>query len=295
MSNSSTLLHTFAGMYQVNRKHIILLLQLSTAFVFAGRAWQHLFFDAPYRELLWDNTLMKPLIEQLTPLTWHEYVTNLAVDESIQQWMTGLGVFYTICAIIALLIFRIPVFFRYVLWVGAIGLTFLALLYMMGNFYHAGQFFEFTLQFGSPVFLLIALKQSVISPKLRAGMKVAIALTFACHGLYALGYYPRPGYYLEMTMRILGIFQSSATLFLQIAGALDFVVALGVFLPWKWSRWVLGYAVFWGFITAIARIWGNFYWDFPLQSLHEWVYQMVFRIPHTLVPLAVLLAREKIL
>jgi hypothetical protein len=124
-------------------------------------------------------------------------------------------------------------------------------------------------------------------------MKVAVALTFACHALYALGYYPRPGYYTEMTMNILGLENSGAIQFLLAAGLLDFVVAVGIFMPAQWSKWILLYAVFWGFATAMARIVGNFYMDFPLDSLHQWAYQAVFRFPHFLVPLLLLLKIEK--
>ena len=267
-------------------KQIFRLLQFSAFTVFAGRAWQHLFRDAPYRELLWDDVLMEPVIEKLTPWTWHEYVTNLAVDETIQRWMAGLGIVYAVCGITALFINRLPNFFKVFQWTGAAGLFVLALLYMKEHFFHTGQFFEFALQCCSPVFLVL---QPQLSPRLVFWMKIAIALTFACHGLYAIGYYPRPGYYTEMTMRILGISQAAAILLLKVAGALDFVVAAGIFLPWKWAKWILAYAAFWGLATSLARIFGNFFWQFPLQSLYEWVYQTVYRLPHFLIPLVVFL------
>ncbi|MBI5915005.1 MAG: hypothetical protein HY842_06480 [Bacteroidetes bacterium] len=269
-------------------KKIILLLKIAAASVFAGRAWQHFFWDAPYRELLWDDGLMQPLIENLTPWTWHEYVTNLAVDEAIQRWMVGLGFFYTACAVLCFFIEKIPGWLRWLLWVGVGGLVVLALLYMKEYFFHAGQFFEYTLQFGAPVVLLLAWRKSEVPARLVFWMKIAIALTFACHGLYSVGYYPRPANFTEMTMNILGFSQQAAVRFLNIAGMLDFAVAVGIFLPGKWAKWVLVYATVWGLATSLARIFGNFYWSFPLDSLHQWVFQAAYRLPHGLVPWAVL-------
>ena len=64
-------------------------------------------------------------------------------------------------------------------------------------------------------------------------MKVAIAVTFISHGLYALNYYPRPGHFTEMVMDILGVKEATAILFLNVAGILDFVIAVGIFIKGK--------------------------------------------------------------
>ena len=276
-------------MLEIKRHTFVKILQIATACVFAGRAWQHLFWDAPYRELLWDQSLMQGLIETLTGWTWKEYVTNLAVDETIQKFTVVIGIFFGMCSLIAIFIKRLPHFFRFFLWLGTFRLFVLALLYTKDHFYHLGQFFEFALQIGSPVFLLVVLKTGKISDRLAFWMKIAIALTFSCHGLYALGYYPRPGYFFEMTMRILGISQLGAMHFLNVAGTVDFVVAAGIFLPSKWAKWFLLYAASWGLATSLARIFGNFYWDFPIASLHQWAHEAVYRLPHFFIPLILFL------
>ncbi len=272
---------------------VLVLLKIAAASVFAGRAYQHLFWDAPYRELLWDDKIMAPIIEALTPWTWQEYVTNLAVDDSIQRWMVVGGIFYLLCAVACLFYDKMPRWIQWPIWLGVAGQVLLALLYMKEIFMHAGQFFEYALQFGAPVFLILAYRNvgrvqnpaDVLSDKLVFTMKLATALTFACHGLYAVNFYPRPGQFTGMTMQILHCSEAFALKFLTIAGWLDFAVAIGIFLPKQWAKWFLLYAVFWGSATSIARLWGNFYADFPLQSIHEWAYQMVYRFPHGLVPL----------
>ncbi len=260
------------------------MLELSTFCVFAGRAWQHIFWDAPYRELFWDAKWMQGMIESLTPFTWEEYVTHPMGDIWFQRAIMAIGVFYAICAISAFFVKKYPML-KWLMWAGAASLVFLAFVYLKDHFFHVGQFFEYTLQFSSPIFLTAAVATRKVNKKQVFWMKIALALTFACHALYAIGYYPRPGYYTEMTMNILGIENSAAVRFLLVAGALDFVVAVGIFSPQKFSKWILLYAVFWGFATSVARIVGNFYWDFPLDSLNQWVYQAVFRFPHFFIPL----------
>lgn len=262
----------------------LFLLELSTFCVFAGRAWQHIFWDAPYRELFWDARWMQGIIENLTPFTWEEYVTHPMGDIWFQRAIVVTGVFYAVCAVSSFFVKKYPVL-KWLMWTGAASLVFLAFVYLKDHFFHVGQFFEYTLQFASPLFLTAAISAGKVTKKLVFWMKVAVALTFACHALYALGYYPRPGYYTEMTMNILGMENSVAIKFLLAAGFLDFVVAVGIFMPRQWAKWILLYAVFWGFATSMARILGNFYWDFPIDSLHQWVYQAVFRFPHFLIPL----------
>ena len=77
--------------------------------------------------------------------------------------------------------------------------------------------------------------------------------------------------------------KEAATL-LTVMGILDFVVAIGLFLPflWKFSIW---YCIAWGFATAFARIVTNFDVMMPIESLHQWLYETVYRLPHGGLPL----------
>ena len=265
------------------------LLRLAAFSVFAGRAWQHLFWDAPYRELLWDQDIVEPVIGLFSSMTWHDFAASTAVDDGIAGFIIAVGVFYLICAICTFTVTTGKSLTGILISAGSVSLAILALLYTKESFYHLGQFLEYTLQFGVPYFLLLALKKDPQTEKRLIWLeKLAIALTFSCHGLYALGYYPIPGSFMTMTMNILGTSERQTLLFLQAAGILDFVVAVGCFLPLKWSRYILLYAAFWGLATAIARIWGNFYMEFPIESLRQWLHEVVYRLPHALVPLALM-------
>lgn len=267
------------------------ILQLSVISVLVGRAWQHLYWDAPFRALLWDEQLMKGIIEQYTQMNWETYSTSLEVDDAIGNTIKFFGIFYLFAGLLTIFIYRFPKFFQHYLLISFSALVFLALLYCKERFNSIGQFFEYTLQFGSPLFLWFWIRQE--KPiKCLSGflilLKFAIALTFSCHGLYAIGYYPIPVQFMEMTMNILGVGESKATFFLLSAGILDFIVAIGIFLPWKWARFFLIYAIFWGFGTTIARVWAYFDWDWLDYVLLQWLHESIMRMPHFLIPLATL-------
>lgn len=267
------------------------LLQLSAFTVLLGRAWQHLYWDAPFRAFLWDEKLLSGLVERFSTMEWEAYITSMEVDNAIANSIKIFGIFYLLAAILTLFIHQLPRFFYHFLLLSSLALMSLALLYCKERFFSIGQFFEYTLQFGSPFFLWWWMRQEnpiPILPKFTRILKIAIGLTFTCHGLYAIGYYPIPVQFMEMTMNILGVTEELAKTLLTTAGILDFAVAIGIFLPWKWARFFLLYAVLWGFGTTIARVWANFNWEWLDYVLLQWLHESVMRMPHFLIPLAVL-------
>lgn len=279
-------------MFKLLEKSPFKIIQIATICVFAGRAYQHLFWDAPYREIFWAPNWTGGIISTFTSLSWEEYVTHPSGDVWIQQFVITQGWFYVVCALLAVFARRLPRWTWFILLFGALDLVLLAVCYLKDHFYHLGQFLEYSLQFSSPAFLFFLLKNGQPSKSLITVMKIMIVLTFTCHGLYALGYYPRPGTFFTMTENILGIGAEGAIKFLNVAGVLDFIVAIGIFLPWKWARFALGYAVFWGLATSVARLVGNFYWEYPIECFHAWTHEMILRAPHFLVPLYVLTIGE---
>lgn len=266
------------------------LLQLAAFTVFLGRAWQHLVWDAPYRSLFWEEAWMKPVIEGITNYTWEAYVKSSGVDRFIQGLIQGSGWLYVLAGIAVLLVHRYKKTASIFIFLGSINLIFLAFLYCKEHFFFVAQFFEYTLQWGSPLFLIFWLHYPEKRGKVLFWMKIAIALTFTCHGLYALNIYPRPGYFTEMCMNILGLPEAQAIQFLNLVGILDFALSVLIFLPIRKLQLIgLGYAVFWGFFTSIARIWAYFHIEFWQSSLKQWLHESIYRFPHFLIPLFVLL------
>jgi len=267
------------------RNNLVLLLQIAAVSVFLGRAWQHLFWDAPFRTLLWDEGWMKGIVEGGMGMSWDTYITSLEVDDNIQGLIKGTGIFYLICALIAGFIRQVPKWVARILWLGALSLTFLAALYCKEKFFSVGQFFEYSLQVGSPLFLYAMVYKSIYLERLLLLMKIAIALTFVCHGLYAVNFYPRPGIFVDMFLNTLGTSEETAHSLLFVAGLLDFIISLLIFLPYKCARPAMAYAVFWGLATALARVTSFFDFSYAGESLYQWLHETVYRMPHFLIPL----------
>ncbi len=262
------------------------LLRGAACTVFLGRAWQHLYWDAPFTELLWDQSWMEPLTGYLGFGSWQEFV-RLVDDRTVEVLTVAFGWLYLACAAATLMIGRPGSrWLRGWILVGTAGLAVLALLYMKEHFFHAGQLFEYSLQVVAPLALLYAVvTQDGLGRRSSLYLRWAVSLTFVCHGLYAVGYYPVPGSFMSMTIRILGLTKEGALQFLQVAGWMDFVVGAGVFLPPQWRKWVLWYAAGWGFATAAARVAGNIYGADLSGSLHQWMFETVYRLPHAMIPL----------
>lgn len=86
---------------------------------------------------------------------------------------------------------------------------------------------------------------------------IAAALTFAAHGLYAMGYYPVPLNFRMMTTEILSISEEGSLRFLEIFGWLFFTCSAGEVRPlspasWRTTmrlflttRWILGLSKRW--------------------------------------------------
>lgn len=280
----------------MNSKHypitskIWLIVQIAAVCVFWGRAWQHLFWDAPYRTLLWDEVWMSGIVEALFGMVWKDYVTSAAVDQTIQTSIKVAGWIYFLAGLAIIFIKKLGRWGRILIWIGLIHLVFLSFLYFKERFFALGQFFEYSLQMLTPFLVLYFADRSYITGKFVLVLKWGIVLTFTCHGLYAIGYYPRPVHFQEMVMNILPVQEKGAKAFLNLAGVLDFLLSVLLFLPYKrWQQIGLVYAIFWGFFTSIARIWAFVHWEYFASGMHQWWFQTVYRFPHFLIPLIVLL------
>ncbi|WP_282084869.1 hypothetical protein [Aquimarina algiphila] len=272
------------------QQKIITILKASTFLIFLGRAYQHMVWDPPYRTFLWDEAILKGFVESVFGVSWNEYVTSLSVASSISLSIKIIGVFYLLCAVVTLLIKPgMKKVGKLFLLGGSIGLFILAVLYCKEKFFHVGQLFEYTIQFLSPVLLYMAVFTSIEVKKIRMIALIAIALTFSCHGLYAIGYYPRPGSFVDMTINTLPISEPSAHAMLKIAGIIDFLIAITIFIP-RLSYPSLLYAFIWGGLTAIARLTGHFHVDFLGNTFSQWTWEVIIRLPHALIPLFVIVA-----
>jgi hypothetical protein len=269
------------------------LLCISVFFIFIGRAWQHLFWDAPYRALFWDEGLLKPLVEGVFGIPWFDYVTSPITDSVLQSIVFYTGIIYLLAAVSTLFYerFRNKVL-KFIILLGGWNLVLLSFLLMKEKFYHNAMFFEHSIQFGLPFVFVYYFKEKIVFRNLELLLKVFIAIVFVSHGLYAVGYYPVPGKFVDMVIGIMHVSEETAKIFLHTAAFLDFLVAVFIFIP-KTSRIALYYAFVWGILTALARIVSKFDVHFPIQTLHQELLGTIYRLAHGLVPLLVLLLEKK--
>lgn len=275
---------------QTANRWIFWLLQMAAAAVLLGRAYQQLVWDIPIRELLWDQSVFGPVV-RLFGGNWDAWASSQTVGRWINRAVQLGGLLYATGLLAVVRINPRRKWTHWYLWACSFCLAFLAFLYMKEKFSHLGQFLEYSLQFGAPLFLVwyVRSEQAHLVPRLDWAIRIAIACTFTAHGLYAFGYYPRPGNFLDMTMAGFGVGEATANTLLWWAGILDFVASALLLLPQRQLQFVgLAYAVFWGFLTTAARIEAYYFLtDFP-TLLTQWVYQSVYRFPHFILPLVAL-------
>lgn len=262
----------------------ITMLRIACFCIFAGRAFQFLVWDAPFRTLLWDQEWMQGIIESLTSMTWEQYTTSPKVDTYIQSSIQATGWLYAVCAMLALFIGKGMKRAGSLLLAGSAALGFLAFLNCKEKFFQVGELMELCIQVFTPVFLYLALFTKVNSKKLIVFAKAAVALTFIGHGLYAWGYYPQPGHFIDMFINVLGISEEMSRTALKVAAILDFAAAVLLFVP-RAAKASLMYCALWGGLTAAARLMSGFDSNFIADSLKQFTFEVVFRLSHALLPL----------
>ncbi len=260
-----------------------ILLCLAFIGVSVGRAYQCIFWDIPIRSLLWKEEWMTSVVTNILGLSWEDYLKHPQADSSIQCFVSVLGYLLVLTLIMALIQYR-QLLTRLSLYTSFIILTFIAFLYHLEKFQTAGQFFEYSLQFTTPWILWSYLKSGV-TKKWIVLVKVAVALTFTSHGLYALGFYPVPVHFVSMTIQILPFSQGSAVSFLFVIGIIDIICSIGLFTRGVFFKLSLWYCIIWGGLTTAARIMANVDVSMMGSTLHQWWYQSMYRLPHFIFPI----------
>jgi hypothetical protein len=267
---------------------ITFILKLSTSLWLFGRAWQHLFWETPYREFFWNGKLMERPIKWLFNISWNEYMTSPSSDLAIEWFSYLLGILFLTTSISVWLINNKKVHNKLLI----VSLCFqipYVWLHFLGYAFNTLQIFEFTLQLGTPIALLLLTNEKISPKQLVKYLTIIIALTYTAHGLYAMNVFPLPQSFIQMTITGFGVGNQAAKQILWVAGLLDVLLSIGLFLPGCIRTNALRYAIVWGFATAFARIYCNVYaFDF-WNSLSQWHFQFLVRNAHFLMPYLLLL------
>jgi hypothetical protein len=266
-----------------SKNRLELLLKLSVFGVLFGRGLQHILFDIPFRSILWNEDLLAPLFSALS-LDWFSYATSKSVDNGINKFAGTIGVVLVLLSLIPLFFIKK---FKKLLLPSSFYILFLSVLFFIQKYFIIAQFIEYASQVVAPLALYLWWRGEN-RDKLELIIKVGVALTFLGHGSYALGIFPVPGNFIDMTINILGCSEASARLILKIMGGLDFIAAALLFLPVT-RNWALSFCVIWGLLTTCARILEPVLLGSSNIIIHSG-YEFLVRLPHFLMPLFLLIS-----
>ena len=260
----------------------MLLLRISAFLCLAGWAWVHLYWEAPYGILLWQDGTYG--LAERFGISWDDFVGSGANDGLIQTWMFRAGWLYVLGAVLAITVRRKA-------WVqmgGLVGAAMLLFVLAYARYVGAERQLPMLVEHGgqilSPVLLVLAL---ALGPSHRLTILVAmlsLVTAFAGHGCYAVGLWPTPATFPAMISVILGVGHETAGSILVVAGILDFVICIGIFIPALRGPSVL-YAVGWGLLTALARPVAGMSLDLNLWGADQFLHEAALRAPHFVAPL----------
>ena len=267
---------------EMRERGLLWVLRMGTFLCFAGWAWMHLYWEGPYGVLFWQEDSFA-MAEEMG-VGWDEYVGTGANDGWIQKWISAIGWLYPVFAILALTV-------RKKSWVQmaglGIGCAFLCLLFY-AKFLKSGRqlpmFVEHGGQMLMPLILISALALG-LHHRWTIGLAVAaFVMTFLGHGAYALNWWPTPGRFYGMMTLTLGVEYETAQVLVRLAGILDLVACVGLFVPWLRTLSLL-YGIGWGLLTAVARPWAGMSTDLNYWGADQWIHEAVLRAPHFMIPL----------
>ena len=156
------------------------------------------------------------------------------------------------------------------------------------------QIVEHSLQMMLPlVFMFIMSANNYRERRLFNLLAVLVGLTFVGHALYAIGLHYVPENFIEMTMKSLHLTKNQALKFLFIIGWLDIVFALLAFIPFV-RKYTIWYLIIWGFLTSIARTYYVLGDEFSSDLLFINLPNTIYRLPHGVVPVLMLILAKKI-
>lgn len=274
-------------MRTLSRQHSFLILLQTAAFLaLVGYAWLCWGGKAPLSVLFWNEEWLGSAMQTMFGMTWNEYLASPATPRFWGRVEWGMGLILALASISVPLSRLAPAF----LFSGFAIILLFSVLYGFDKIFFWVQMPEYALQWGTPLLLAVWYLSKNESRILRT-LRIAAAVTFAAHGLYALGVAPRPGSFIEMTMSILQVSQNTAVHILIVAGALDLAAAVLVLLPFpKCQRVALLYMFGWGLLTTLARWAAHVHFDLPWwpQTFLAWTPEVLIRTPHFLIPLALL-------
>ncbi len=278
-----------------NLKRPVMVLMITCALSLLGWALIHLFWEVPYRTFLWSEAWFSPIVEGVFGIPWREYATSSKAESATQSLIRAIGISLLLASLGAIAAWASGRSKRihYALPIASITLFAVALSNFKESGFQLAMLIEHTAQVSAPLLLFLAIRNKVSERKLLTFVKLAIVGTFVGHGLYAVGYYPVPGTFIDMVISILNVQETEARSFLMFAGCMDFALCFALLFP-SLERAALVYATVWGTATSLARPLSEISMGSPASDVLYWALECLSRAPHAGLPfVALMLIRRR--
>ena len=187
-------------MPQQQNNRVFQLLWAACVLLLAGRMYQHLFFEAPYRAFFLKQEYFGWAVAWFSDQEWVAFVNDLETDRTILSFGRAIGVYFGLTALSTLALkSRYHAVVQGLLYGASVLLLFMAVSYYLDKGFQLAQIMEYTAQVITPALLAWHLYRPE-SKGWQWVLRLAIGLTFLGHGLYALGMYPVPGNFIHMVI-----------------------------------------------------------------------------------------------
>lgn len=270
----------------MQQRNINIILRITVIGVFLARAWQCLRWSPAFSNLYYNPNGFGKVLEWYHGEDLYTILRDHIAEGGLLFLMKGSGVILLIAGIASIFYNTKRSWLKYLIWLGVPVLFFIFYGDFFKKHYNWGMLLEHIAQFTAPI-LFIRYVKTNNATTLNIWLKVTIAITFVCHGLFAVGYYLVPGSFTDMFIKGLGTNEPLAKQLLIAFGILDFIFAVLIFVP-RLAKPALIYGVAWGFLTAMARIYTNYSISIDLENwFSQYWWEFFTRIPHFSFPLLI--------
>ena len=276
----------------MQQRNIIILLRVSAAAIFISQAWECLRWHTKINNVLLDPQRFGRILEWFYGTSRQEIYTSKMAEGAIVAADNLMGVLCLGAAVATVFISSKFRFWKWFIYLGTGVLCLICLAEFYDKNFRIGQLLEYSARLSAPLFLVTSTRIHN-SNHFILFMKIAIGITFIGHGLFAVGYYPQPGHFVDMMIKGFRMQEELAKFLLIGFGVLDFLFAIAIFIP-SITKPALFYGIAWGFATALARITTNFHFEFFENSLEQYLHEFMIRTPHFVLPLVLLISGKKV-
>jgi hypothetical protein len=191
----------------VLRFQLIRILQLTAAILLAGRAWQHLFWDAPYQNIFSGETGFTDWFSDTITLVMGWFylfgvIFCFSLDNRDTRW-GNIFIFYSA------------------------SLLLLAQLYRISNAYEIPTLLLYTSQFATPYIYFQLQFTKIPIGRIMNNLKLSLTLTLGAYAWYATGiYYGHKAAWIDGLNIVFGIGESGAAIVLYALAAFEIITIL---------------------------------------------------------------------